>query len=78
MRERSGSIELPAARASRQRARGDVSSHQHPDFDCSMEGQVHGNFFSVRVSLAGIEPVGFRVTSDMRKHQAIAQPRLCD
>jgi hypothetical protein len=29
-------------------------------------GQVPGNF-SVRVSLAGIEPVGFRVKSDLRK-----------
>jgi hypothetical protein len=30
------------------------------------------------VSLAGIEPVGFRVKSDLRIHQAIVQPRLCD
>ena len=34
--------------------------------------------FSVRVSLAGIEPVGFRVKSDLRNHQAIVQPRLYD
>ena len=34
--------------------------------------------FSVRVSLAGIEPVGFRVKSDSRNHQAIVQPRLYD
>ncbi len=39
--------------------------------------------FSVRVPLcahlAGIEPVGFRVTkSDLRNHQAIVQPRLYD
>ena len=34
--------------------------------------------FSVRVSLAGIEPVGFRVKSDLRNHQAIVQPRLPD
>jgi hypothetical protein len=27
-------------------------------------------------SLAGIEPVGFRVKSDLRNHQAIVQPRL--
>ena len=31
--------------------------------------------FSVRVSLAGIEPVGFRTKSDLRNHQAIIQPR---
>ena len=36
-----------------------------------------GNF-SVRVSLAGIEPVGFRVKSDLRNHCAIVQPRLYD
>jgi hypothetical protein len=36
-----------------------------------------GNFF-VRVSLGGIEPVGFRVKSDLRNHQAIVQPRLYD
>ena len=29
-------------------------------------------------SLAGIEPVGFRVKSDLRNHQAIVQPRLHD
>jgi hypothetical protein len=40
-----------------------------------MEGQVPGNFF-VRMSPAGIEPVGFRVKSDLRNHQAIVQPRL--
>ena len=34
--------------------------------------------FSVRASLAGIEPVGFRVKSDSRNHQAIVQPRLYD
>ncbi len=34
-----------------------------------------GNF-SVTVSLAGIEPVGFRVKSDLRNHQAIVHPRL--
>jgi hypothetical protein len=28
-----------------------------------------------KVSLAGIEPVGFRVKSDLRNHQAIVQPR---
>ena len=32
--------------------------------------------FSVRVSLEGIEPVEFRVKSDLRNHQAIVQPRL--
>ena len=74
MRERNGSRELPTARASRQRARDYVSSRQRPDFHCSMEGQVPGNF-SVEVSLAGIEPVGFRVKSDLRNHQAIVQPR---
>ena len=73
VRERSASIELPTARASRQRARDYVSSHQRPDFHCSMEGQVPENF-SVRMSLAGIEPVGFRVKSDLRNHQAIVQP----
>jgi hypothetical protein len=31
-----------------------------------------------RVSLAGIEPEGFRVKSDLRNHQAIVQPRLYD
>jgi hypothetical protein len=31
-----------------------------------------------RASLAGIEPVGFRVKSDLRNHQAIVQPRLYD
>ena len=81
--ERSGSIELPTtesvARASRQRARDYVSSQQHPDSHCSMEGQVPGNSF-VRMSLAGVEPVGFRVKSksDLRNHQAIVQPRLYD
>ena len=34
--------------------------------------------FSVEVSLAGIEPVGFRVKSDLRNHRAIVQPRLYD
>jgi hypothetical protein len=34
--------------------------------------------FSVKVSLAGIEPVGFRTKSDLRNHQAIIQPRLYD
>ena len=34
--------------------------------------------FSVGVSLAGIEPVGFRVKSDLRNHCAIVQPRLYD
>jgi hypothetical protein len=42
-----------------------------------MEGQVPGNFF-VRMALVGIEPVGFRVKSDLRNHQAIVQPRLYD
>ncbi len=31
-----------------------------------------------KVSPAGIEPVGFRVKSDLRNHQAIVQPRLYD
>jgi hypothetical protein len=31
-----------------------------------------------KVSLAGIEPVEFRVKSDLRNHQAIVQPRLYD
>ena len=30
------------------------------------------------MSLAGIEPVGFRTKSDLRNHQAIVQPRLYD
>ena len=34
--------------------------------------------FSVEVSLAGIEPVGLRVKSDLRNHRAIVQPRLYD
>ncbi len=34
--------------------------------------------FLRKVSLAGIEPVGFRVKSDLRNHQAIVQPRLYD
>jgi hypothetical protein len=34
--------------------------------------------FSVKVSLAGIEPVGFWTKSDLRNHQAIIQPRLYD
>jgi hypothetical protein len=76
VREHNGSIELPTtesvARASRQRARDYVSSQQHPDSHCSMEGQVPGNFF-VRMSLAGIEPVGFRVKSDLRNHCAIVR-----
>jgi hypothetical protein len=42
-----------------------------------MEARFHGNFFE-RMSLAGIEPVGFRVKSDLRNHQAIVQPRLYD
>jgi hypothetical protein len=42
-----------------------------------MEGQVPGNVF-LGMSLAGIEPVGFRVKSDLRNHQAIVQPRLYD
>ena len=77
MRERNGSRELPTTRASRQRARDYVSSQQRPDSHCSMEGQVPGNF-SVEVSLAGIEPVGFRVKNDLRSHCAIVQPRLYD
>ena len=44
------------------------------DYECTT---VRGKLF-VRVSLAGIEPVGFRVKSDLRNHQAIAQPRLYD
>ena len=39
-----------------------------------MEDQVPGDF-SVGMSLAGIEPVGFRVKSDLRNHQAIVKPR---
>ncbi len=39
----------------------------------------HGSWQTFRkVSLAGIEPVGFRGKSDLRNHQAIVQPRLCD
>ncbi len=41
----------------------------------------HGSWQTFRkVSLAGIEPVGFRVKSDLRtsNHQAIVQPRLYD
>ena len=30
------------------------------------------------MSLAGIEPVGLRVKSDLRNHRAIVQPRLYD
>ncbi len=38
----------------------------------------HGSwqtFRKVSLALAGIEPVGFRVKSDLRNHQAIVQPR---
>ncbi len=41
----------------------------------------HGSWQTFRkVSLAGIEPAGFRVKSDLRhgNHQAIVQPRLYD
>jgi hypothetical protein len=34
--------------------------------------------FFVRVSLAGIAPVGFRVKSDLRSQCAIVQPRFYD
>ena len=37
------------------------------DYECTT---VRGKLF-VRVFLAGIEPVGFRVESDLRNHQAI-------
>ncbi len=57
MRERNGSRELPTARASRQRARDYVSSRQLPDFHCSMEGQVPGNF-SVERPWQGSSPWG--------------------
>ncbi len=42
--------------------------HWHTRFE-------RGKLF-VRVFLAGIEPVRFRVKSDLRNHQAIVQPRL--
>ena len=43
------------------------------DYECTFYD------YTVRkVSLAGIEPVGFRVKSDLRNHQAIVQPRLYD
>ncbi len=50
------------------------------------EPQAASGIFSVRVSLAGIEPVGSRcdmgfrvqVKSDLRNHHAIVQPRLYD
>ena len=44
------------------------------DYECTT---VRGKLF-VGVFLAGIEPVRFRVKSDQRNHQAIAQPRLYD
>ena len=57
-----------------------------PGTTSTYHDQVHhrrGNlnfFFSVRVSLAGLEPVGFRVESDsdLRNHQAIVHPRVYD
>ncbi len=48
------------------------------DYECTT---VRGKLFVlVGVFLAGIEPVRFRVRvqSDLRNHQAIAQPRLYD
>ncbi len=46
------------------------------DYECTT---VRGKLFVLlRVSLAGIEPAGFRVKSDLRNHQAIVQPRLYD
>ncbi len=78
MRERNASMTSRHSIASEAAgARDYVSSQQRPDSHCSMEGQVPGNF-SVEMSLAGIEPVGFRVKSDLRNHCAIVQPRLYD
>ncbi len=57
-------------RGSRRRARDYVSSAPLGCRGCQT--------FYVRASLAGIEPVGFRVKSDLRNHQAIVQPRLYD
>ncbi len=38
----------------------------------------HQSWSFRKVSLAGIEPVGFRVKSDLPNHQAIIQPRFYD
>ena len=67
MRERNASMTSRHSIATEAGARDYVSSRQRPDSHCSMEGQVPGNF-SVEVSLAGIEPVGFRVKNDLRNH----------
>jgi hypothetical protein len=67
VRERIDSKEQPCANASTR----EQSMRERID-----SAQRLRNF--VRVALAGIEPVGFRVKSDLRNHQAIVQPRLYD
>ncbi len=65
MRERSASMTSRHSIATEAGARDYVSSEQ-----------VFLETFSVEVSLAGIEPVGFRVKNDLRSHCAIVQPRF--
>ena len=69
------SLEKGAVRERRARERGEWSCHTEQW--STTPGQGLRNFSS-RVSLAGIEPVEFRVESDLRNHQAIVQPRLYD
>ncbi len=49
------------------------SSHAWPGTS-TYQAWVSHISFSVRMFLAGIGPVGFRVKSDLRNHQAIVQP----
>ncbi len=64
-------------RASRERPQGLRISHCGRLRAASRE-RVPYAAFSVRVSLAEIEPVGFRTKNELRNHQAIVQPRLYD
>ena len=68
MRERSGSMREAGGDGPPRLARDCASSACH----------LRPGNFSVGVSLAGIEPEGLRVKSDLRNHQAIVQPRLYD
>ena len=71
MRER-----IDSKKSSRARTHRLESGHAWPG--TTYQAWVSHISFSVRMSLAGIEPVGFRVKSDLRNHQAIVQPRLYD
>ena len=64
------------SKSSRARTHRLESGHAWPG--TTYQAWVSHISFSVRMSLAGIEPVGFRVKSDLRNHQAIVQPRLYD